>query len=82
MRHRSRRSFLQAASASAAALTLLKSLSAWAADSKPQQPVKIWSTFRDRRYQAADPLMWKPVVNVAADAIVIEEIAERSKRQS
>jgi glucosylceramidase len=34
--------------------------------------VRVWSTFRDRRYAAAEPLSWKPVKAVEADAIVID----------
>jgi len=34
--------------------------------------VKVWATFRDRRYESVQPLAWKPVTSVAADAIALD----------
>jgi glucosylceramidase len=64
----SRRQFPKASSAAAAALTVSPRIFA-APD--PAGPVEVWSTFRDRRHTKGEPLAWKPVTQIAADAIVI-----------
>jgi glucosylceramidase len=74
----SRRGFLKAASATAAAITLTRQIPAWAAVAA-SGPVKVWATFRDRRYAAGDNLVWKPVNAVQADTIVIDPGAARQE---
>jgi glucosylceramidase len=32
----------------------------------------VWATFRDRRYESVQPLAWKPVTAVSADAIALD----------
>jgi glucosylceramidase len=44
----------------------------WAAEAGASGPVRVWATFRDRRYVQAEPVAWKPVTEVAADAIVLD----------
>jgi len=73
----SRRGFLKTASATAAAVALSNRLPAWAA--APQGPVKVWSTYRDRRYVQAAPLAWKPATEVASDAIALDPSATRQQ---
>jgi glucosylceramidase len=75
----SRRKFLRTASATAAALAVSHRIPAWADQAAPSAPVKVWSTFRDKRYAAGDPLAWKPVAAVAADAIVLDPDATRQE---
>ena len=69
----SRRRFLKAASVTAAALAVSGRVPAWPAVG----PVQVWSTFRDRRHAQGEPLRWKPVKEVAADAIMLDPGAER-----
>lgn len=66
----SRRGFLKSASATAAAVALSNHAPMLAAQSGG--PVRVWSTYRDKRYAAGEPLAWKPVSAVAADAIVLD----------
>jgi glucosylceramidase len=70
----SRREFLKTASAAAAALAAGPSV--FAASSTA---VKAWSTFRDRRYAPADPLSWKPVTGVSADAIILDPTTQKQE---
>jgi glucosylceramidase len=76
MTNSSRRGFFKAASATAAALALSSRVQAWA---DPAGPVRIWGTFRDRRHVAGDPLAWKPVTEVASDAITLDPAATRQE---
>jgi glucosylceramidase len=75
MSARSRRSFLKTASASAAVL----SLGGPRLFAQPSSSVKVWSTFRDRRHTAADPLTWKPVSQVAAQAVILNTADTRQE---
>jgi glucosylceramidase len=65
----SRRGFLKAASSVAAGAVLAKALPGLGAASGP---VKVWQTFRDRRYASGEVLHWRPVEGVAPDAIVLD----------
>lgn len=73
---RSRRSFLKATSAAVAVWAASRPVSAWADASGP---VEVWETFRDRRHQRGDALQWKPVREVAADAVVIDPAEARQE---
>ena len=73
MKNRSRRGFLKAASATAAALAVSRHIPAWSAEAGGA--VKVWGTFRDRRHAALDPLAWKPAGQIAADAIALNQRA-------
>jgi glucosylceramidase len=73
----SRRVFLKTASATAAAMAVSSRVPAWA--SEAGAPVRVWSTFRDRRYAPSAPLAWKPVAEIAADAIVLDPSATRQE---
>jgi len=79
----SRRGFLKKASGAAAALAASGALPVWAAEEPAPAPVKVWATYRDRRYaaQAASdaPLAWKPLGEVSADAIVIDPKTEKQE---
>jgi glucosylceramidase len=70
---------LKAASATAAALAVSNRIPAWATGAGTSGPVKVWSTFRDRRHATAEPLAWKPVTVVASDAIVLDPVATRQE---
>jgi glucosylceramidase len=75
----SRRGFLKAASATAVTAAVWNRIPAWA-DAKPAAgPVQVWSTFRDRRHAPADPLAWKPAVEVSPDAITLDPAATRQE---
>jgi glucosylceramidase len=73
MSHSSRREFLKTAAIGAIAFS--SALPVWAAPG----PVRRWSTYRDKRYAAADPLAWKPNDEVAADAIILDPKATRQQ---
>ena len=75
----SRRGFLKTASATAAALAVLNRIPAWAAGAGTSGPVKVWNTFRDRRHAEAEPLAWKPVIEVTSDAIMLDPGATRQE---
>ena len=75
----SRRGFLKIASATAAASAVLKRIPAWADTAQASGPVQVWSTFRDRRHTPGDPLAWKPVVQVAPDAIALDPSSTRQE---
>ena len=78
MAQSSRRKFLKAASVTAAALTVTKSIPSWAA-ADSTSPVRLWSTYRDQRYKEAAPLQWKPAADVAPDAIALDPGATRQE---
>jgi len=75
----SRRGFLKAASATAAALAVSRRIPAWAGEAGASGPVRVWATFRDRRYAQAEPLAWKPATAVAADAIALDPGATKQE---
>jgi glucosylceramidase len=72
----SRRLFLKSASATAAALAVSSRIPAWA---ETPGPVRVWATFRDRRYSESAPLTWQPVSEVEADAIVLDPAATKQE---
>jgi glucosylceramidase len=75
MSMRSRRSFLKTASASATVL----SLGGPRLFAQPSSNIKVWSTFRDRRHTAADPLTWKPASQVSAQAVILNTADTRQE---
>jgi glucosylceramidase len=77
MAQSSRRRFLKTASATAGILAIAGKLPAWAAGAPG--PVRVWSTFRDRRYSAAEPLAWKPAAEVSATAIALDPMETRQE---
>ena len=80
----SRRGFLKAATGTAAALTFANRMPAWA---QGTGPVKVWSTYRDRRHVQGESIAWKPARQVAAEARadfprqIIVSVDERRLRQ-
>ena len=62
---------MKAAAGSAAALAVGKAVPGLGAVGT-SGPVRVWATYRDKRYAAAEALAWKPVSAVAADAIVLD----------
>lgn len=79
MKQGSRRRFLKTASATAAALAVSRRIPAWASEAATPGPVRVWATFRDRRYAQAAPLAWKSATEVAADAIVVDPSAAKQQ---
>ena len=75
----SRRKFLKAASATAAVLAVSHRISALAGVAGSSAPVRIWATYRDRRYAQGEPLAWKPATEIAADAIALDPGATRQE---
>jgi glucosylceramidase len=77
----SRRGFLRAASATAATLAVSSRISALAEAASPiaSGPVKVWSTFRDRRHVAGDALAWKPAGQVGGEAITLNPNATKQE---
>jgi len=75
----SRRGFLKAASATAAALAVSEQITAWAESPTGASPVQVWSTFRDRRHAPVAPLAWKAAEQIAPDAIVLNPSSSRQE---
>ena len=69
----SRRKFIKTASATAAIFTL-PTRPAWGDNTAP---VRVWSSFRDRRHATASPLVWKAAARIDAQAIVLDPAATR-----
>lgn len=44
---------------------------AWAQSAAASGPVKVWSTYRDRRHAEGEALDWKPAGEIAAEAVVL-----------
>jgi glucosylceramidase len=76
MTKRSRRNFLK--SATAAAVISVTSRVPSLAEASPS-PVRVWSTYRDRRHAQAEPLAWKSGASAGANAIVIDPSATRQE---
>src|ERR1700722_5055178 len=78
----SRRDFLKTASATAAAMAVTNNVAAWGAQGSqapPVSPVKVWSTYRDKRHAAGEPLQWKQASQIAADAIALNPEATKQE---
>ncbi|MDQ2840463.1 MAG: twin-arginine translocation signal domain-containing protein [Acidobacteriota bacterium] len=78
----SRRGFLKAASVTAAGVTILNRIPAWANITAATSPVQVWGTFRDRRHASSEPLAWKPIapgVSLASNAIVLDPTSTRQE---
>lgn len=75
----SRRGFLKAASATAVASAVWNRVPAWAEVAPAKGPVQVWSTYRDRRHAAGESLAWKPIVQVAPDAIALDPSSTRQE---
>src|SRR6201984_3648478 len=76
MARSSRRGFLRAPSACAAAIPRSSRIPAWA---NGTGPVRVWSTFRDRRHQQGESLSWKPAGQVTAEAIMLDPAATKQE---
>jgi glucosylceramidase len=68
----SRRGFLKAASSLAAATAITSRVPAWASAADAAGPVKVWSTVREQRHAASEPLTWKPATAIGANAIKLD----------
>ncbi len=78
MAQNSRRRFLQAASATAAAWAVSHRIPALAATGSSAS-VSVWTTYRDRRHAQGEPLAWKPATEIAADAIALDPTVTRQQ---
>src|SRR6476469_1872501 len=76
MSMRSRRSFLKSASATAAIMSVSRGQT-WAQPSS--SPVRVWSTYRDRRHVAGEPLAWKAADQISAEAVILNPQATRQE---
>lgn len=72
----SRRDFIKAVSSATAFLSLSR-IQAFGQSSA--SPVRIWSTFRDRRHTAGEALNWKAVSQISAEAIILDPAATRQE---
>jgi glucosylceramidase len=66
---------MKAASATAGAVALAGRVPAWAAVPEATSagaPVRVWSSFRDKRHAEGEGLSWKAAGAIAADAIVLD----------
>jgi glucosylceramidase len=79
MMESSRRGFLKEASAIAAALAVAKGLPALAESAAAAGPVQVWSTYGDRRHASGPTLSWRPISELASDAIVLNPGATRQE---
>ena len=77
MSETSRRGFLKAAGGTAAVAALAHRVPAWGAPAAG--PVKVWSTYRDKRHAAGEALSWKPAGDAGAEAIVLNPAATRQE---
>src|SRR5579863_4886255 len=72
----SRRGFLKSASATAAALAVSQQFpsiaGAQSGAGQVRDQVRMWSTYRDKRHAAGEPLAWKPAAAITAGAIVLD----------
>lgn len=75
----SRRGFLKAASATAAAVSLTRRLPAWSQAVETTGAVRVWGTYRDRRHAEGDRLEWKAAGELGADSIVLNPGAPRQE---
>ena len=66
----SRRGFMKAASATAAALAISRNVPAWAGMTAGM--VQVWSSYRDKRHAEGEGLQWKAASAIGADAIVLD----------
>lgn len=78
MTESSRRGFLKGASVTAAALAVAKGLPVLA-ETAASGPVQVWNTFGDRRHASGVALSWRPVSQLASDAIVLNPGATRQE---
>jgi glucosylceramidase len=78
MMQSSRRGFLKGASATAAVLAVANGLPTLA-ESAAAGPVQVWSTYGERRHVSGPALNWRPVSELAADAIVLNPGATRQE---
>jgi glucosylceramidase len=72
----SRRKFLKNATGTAATLAMASRLPLGAEGSGP---VRVWSTYRDKRLEPGEALAWKPTDQVAAEAITLDLHATRQE---
>lgn len=79
MADRSRREFLFSASTAAAALTASGRMRLWADQTPALGPVHAWITVHDRRHARTDDLSWKPIAQVAANAILLDTATTRQE---
>jgi glucosylceramidase len=79
MAKNSRRGFLKAASGTAAAMAISSRIPAWAGAADSASPVKVWSTYRDRRHVQGDLLAWKPAGQIVAEAVTLDPGAPRQE---
>jgi len=75
----SRRDFLIAGSATAAAVALSNSIPFWASQVSLSGPVSVWRTFQDRKYERMDSLAWKPVTDITGDIITLDPSTTRQE---
>ena len=79
----SRRGFLKGVSATATVFAVAKGLPVFAENEASTMassgPVKIWSTFRDRRHASEPAANWKPATQIASNAIVLDPTATRQE---
>lgn len=78
MKNGSRRDFLKAVSAAAAAFAVSKTRARAAGFSGPGV-VNVWATYRDQRHARQTPLIWQRAGQVAADAIQLDTGATRQE---
>src|SRR3954469_15256444 len=73
MAKRSRRSFLKAATAAAAALSVSGRVSMWSQAGSPSaNPVRMWSTFGNQRHAKAQAPAWMPAGQPVPEAIHVD----------
>ena len=79
MAEHSRRGFLKIASATAAGSAVWNSVPVWADTAEASGPAQVWITSWNLQHAPADPLHWKPVVEVSPGAIVLSPAATRQQ---
>jgi len=74
-----RRGFLKAAGATAAALAVSSRVPGWGEAMAAQGPVRVWATYGGKRHGQGDGLAWKPASEIASDAIRLNPGATRQE---
>ncbi len=74
-----RRSFLKAATATAAAVSVANKIPAWAQTVNTQGSVQVWSTWRDGQHAVAQSLAWAPATKVYSNAISLDPTETRQE---
>jgi glucosylceramidase len=58
-------------------MTAARAVTGWAEEA--HGPVKVWETYGSKRYAAGEPLNWRPVTEVSAEAVTLDPGTEKQE---